>query len=79
LTKQRHTEPKPNPPPLSERMQGFVVLVALFSMIGLATADLVGDGDLNDLWILALLVLVLTFGGYKADRLLELLFGRRGQ
>lgn len=60
-------EPRP-----SERLGGFVVLVTLLTIIGLTIADFANDGKVSDGWIVALVVICTTFGGYGADRLRDI-------
>jgi hypothetical protein len=67
---------KQNPPPrLSERMAGLVVFLSVLTIVGLAIADFANDGKVDKLWVGALVVIALTFGGYGADRVLGRWFG----
>lgn len=56
-------------------MGGLVVLLTVLTVIGLAIADFANDGKVDRLWIGALVVIALTFGGYGADRVLGRWFG----
>ncbi len=73
---------RPSPPPrkasvpkLSERLGGLIVVLSTLTIVGLAIADFANDGKVDKLWIGALLVLALTFGGYGADKMLGRWFG----
>jgi hypothetical protein len=56
-------------------MAGLVVLLSVLTIVGLAIADFANDGKVDKLWVGALIVIALTFGGYGADRLLGRWFG----
>lgn len=49
-------------------MSGLVVLITVLTVIGLAIADFVNDGQVAREWIAALVGIAFTFGGYGADR-----------
>lgn len=67
MAQRSSTKKSPRP---GERLAGFVVLLTVLTVAGLTIADFVNDGKVDKLWIGALLILALTFGGYGADRLL---------
>lgn len=71
------TDPQPNrkPPRLSDRLSGLVVLFTVLTIMGLAIADFANDGAVASIWVGALLVIALTFGGYGADKVLGRFFG----
>ena len=56
-----------DPPPTW--FSGLIVLITTLTVAGLTIADFVNDGRVDKLWIAALLVLALTFGGYGADKM----------
>lgn len=56
----------------SERLGSFAVLITLATIIGLTIADFANDGKVDQVWIAALVVICLTFGGYGADRVRDL-------
>ncbi len=67
-------QPDPEQPPrLSQRISGLIVLLSVLTIVGLAIADFADDGKVAREWIWALLGIALTFGGYGVDRI----FGRR--
>lgn len=66
--KQRERKPDPS-------LGGLVVLVTVFTIVGLAIADFADDGEVDQLWIGALVIIALTFGGYGADRIRDRWFG----
>lgn len=66
----------PTPPQrLGDRLAGLIVLLTTLTIVGLAIADFANDGKVDKLWIGALLVVALTFGGYGADKVLGRWFG----
>jgi hypothetical protein len=75
MTRSSPTRKASPSPKLSERLGGLIVVLSTFTIVGLAIADFVNDGKVDRLWIGALLVLALTFGGYGADKMLGRWFG----
>lgn len=51
-------------------------MLTTLTIIGLAIADFLNDGKIDQLLISALLVIALTFGGYGADKLFGRWFGQ---
>ena len=72
MSKQRDPQPPPRP---SEFVAGLVVMLTTLTIIGLSIADFANDGRVDKLWIGALLVIALTFGGYGADKMFSRFFG----
>lgn len=70
------TQRDPQPPPKwKELLGGLIVILMTLTIIGLAIADFADDGKVDKLWIGALLVMALTFGGYGADKIVTRFFG----
>lgn len=68
-------KPEPKPPPLSGRLAGLIVFLAVLTIVGLTIADYFDDHSVHREWIAALLFIALTFGGYGADRIFGKWFG----
>jgi hypothetical protein len=56
----------------SERLASFVVLLTVLTIVGLTIADFADDGKVDHVWLGALVVICLTFGGYGADRIRDI-------
>lgn len=74
MTREEQPEPE-QPPRLSQRISGLIVLISVLTIVGLAIADFADDGKVAREWIAALLFIALTFGGYGADRIFGRFFG----
>lgn len=71
MSASRKSRKPKQPPPLSERLRGYIVLSVVATIIGLAIANFVVFHAISRELIAALVFIAFAFGGYGADRLRE--------